>query len=295
MKAFQLGNSTRGRGAQSRFGWKQELNLMVHVTVFHENIWLQACVDLPILKVPRGYIFSSFFIWKGSIVFILSSLDGYNADQGLIASPWLWLSLVLIAESITLARGLRYNWPRVRLQLVNLSRARGIPKCKMEIAADSSRVMQDSCGGKCSSAEEMFSCLGLFSWIWYLIYNNVKIGKPVTYLGDTEFNSLYPFTLKNVQLGTVVFIKMNTTGFTSGQTVTPSSPTSTLLFIIQGTGYDWIGHNCCFKVFFKTAANLFSLIPLVLLVILELVLYVLVALSFLKVEEVELGFLEGKH
>lgn len=34
MKAFQIGNS----GAQSRCGFKQEANVMAHISVFRENV-----------------------------------------------------------------------------------------------------------------------------------------------------------------------------------------------------------------------------------------------------------------
>ena len=54
----------------------------------------------------------------------------------------------------------------------------------------------------------------------------------MTYLGDTEFTSLYSFTLKKkkVQLATVVQVKMSNTGFTSCKPEPPSPPKSTLFF-----------------------------------------------------------------
>lgn len=46
----------------------------------------------------------------------------------------------------------------------------------------------------------------------------------MTYLEDAELNSLYPFTLKNVQLEIFVLVKMNITGFTSWQIIGPFIP-----------------------------------------------------------------------
>lgn len=184
---------------------------------------------------------SFWFQWSGEKTF---GPYPNNAEHGLIGFHWLSGSCAYPwanpsgQGSETWQSQVRVGWPRLG--------DGGSPNAKWNPLLTGAEKYRIPIESNAFHQRLFFSCLGLFSWVWYLIYNNLKIGKSILYLGDTKFHSLYSFRFKNVQLGRVSLVKMSNTGFTSWP---PESLKSTLFFCNTGTGYDWTGHNCCFKVF----------------------------------------------
>jgi hypothetical protein len=204
-------------------------------------------------------------------LFLLHWLNSHLASLSLTSQP------VMVAWG-----GVRYDWLSSREQSWPQLRKDTIP---MQIWYRDGFLWEYY-----SSFEEIF-----FSWSVLILLNLISdLQQPknceIYFIPWKYFLILYTLLhlkKENVRLRMVALVTMSNTGFSSWQTIAPQSPNSTLFFIIQGTGYEGTGHNCCFKVFSGLQLTYFFLI---LWVILELAVCVLVALGFLKVEEVESGF-----